>query len=126
MSKLKILIIDDSQSNLFSLEALIDEHLDDVEILQADSGKLALEILQQNTVDVIILDIQMPEMDGFQTAKLIREQENTKNVPIIFITAAYDSDEFEKKKIEIKMMDYLTKPFEPEKLINILNKIAQK
>ena len=121
MSKLKILIVDDSQSNLFSLEALIDEHIDDVQVLQADSGKLALETLQQNTVDVIILDIQMPEMDGFQTAKLIREQENTKNVPIIFITAAYDSDEFQKKGIEIEMMDYLTKPFEPEKLINILN-----
>ena len=121
MSKLKILIVDHSQSNLFSLEALIDEHIDDVQVLQADSGKLALETLQQNTVDVIILDIQMPEMDGFQTAKLIREQENTKNVPIIFITAAYDSDEFQKKGIEIEMMDYLTKPFEPEKLINILN-----
>ncbi len=117
---LKILIVDDSQSNLFSLEALIDENLDDVEVLQANSGKLALETLQQDTVDVIILDIQMPEMDGYQTAQLIREQESTKNVPIIFITAAYDSDEFQKKGIAIEMMDYLTKPFEPEKLINIL------
>lgn len=117
---LKILIVDDSQSNLFSLEALIDENLDDVEVLQANSGKLALEILQQDTVDVIILDIQMPEMDGYQTAQLIREQESTKNVPIIFITAAYDSDEFQKKGIAIEMMDYLTKPFEPEKLIKIL------
>ena len=117
---LKILIVDDSESNLFSLEALIDENLEDVEILQANSGKVALETLQQNTVDVIILDIQMPEMDGYQTAQLIREQESTKNVPIIFITAAYDSDEFQKKGIAIEMMDYLTKPFEPEKLIKIL------
>jgi len=117
---LKILIVDDSQSNLFSLEALIDENLDDVEVLQAMSGKLALEILQKDTVDVIILDIQMPEMDGYQTAQIIREQKSTQNVPIIFITAAYDSDEFQKKGIAIEMMDYLTKPFEPEKLINIL------
>ena len=117
---LKILIVDDSESNLFSLEALIDENLDDVEVLQANSGKLALEILQQDTVDVIILDIQMPEMDGYQTAQFIREQKNTQNVPIIFITAAYDSDEFQKKGIAIEMMDYLTKPFEPEKLISIL------
>jgi CheY-like chemotaxis protein len=120
MSKLKILIVDDSQSNLFSLEALIEEHIDDVEILQAESGKLALETLQQNPVDVIILDIQMPEMDGFQVAKLIREQKSTQNLPIIFITAAYDSDEFQKQGITIEMMEYLTKPFEPEKLINIL------
>jgi len=121
MSKQKILIVDDSQSNLFTLEAVIEEHLDDVEIFQALSGKAALETLQQETVDVIILDIQMPEMDGFQAAKLIRQQKSTQNVPIIFITAAYDSDEFQKQGIDIEMMDYLTKPFEPEKLIDILN-----
>jgi CheY-like chemotaxis protein len=120
MSKLNILIVDDSQSNLFSLEALIDEHLDDMEIIPAESGKLALEILQKNPIDVVILDIQMPEMDGFQVAQIIREQKSTQNLPIIFITAAYDSDEFQQKGIAIEMMDYLTKPFEPEKLINIL------
>ncbi len=115
----KILIVDDSQSNLFSLESLITEDID-TEIIKAESGQMALQILQQQQVDLVILDVQMPEMDGFETAQLIRSQENTQHLPILFITAAYDTEEFQQKGFSIENMDYLTKPFNPEKLISII------
>ncbi len=115
----KILIVDDSQNNLFSLEALITEEID-AQMFEALSGHAALEILQKEAVDLVILDVQMPNLDGFETAIQIRALDNNKETPIIFITAAYDSAEFKAKGFSIEKMDYFTKPFDPEKLISVI------
>ena len=82
-NKIKILIVDDNKNNLFSLESLIKEQLD-IDIIQADSGKLALQILQQQMVDLILLDVQMPNLDGFETAKLIQDRKKHKIFPLFF------------------------------------------
>ncbi|MCK5717873.1 MAG: response regulator [Thiomargarita sp.] len=119
MSQPKILIVDDSQSNLFSLEALITEDIE-VQIIEALSGQIALDVLEKEAVDLILLDVQMPEMDGFKTAKKMRELVNSKNTPIVFITAAYNSAEFEAEGFSITKMDYFTKPFDPDKLITLI------
>ncbi|MGF1533118.1 MAG: sensor histidine kinase [Bernardetiaceae bacterium] len=115
MPEYKILIVDDVPSNLFTLKVLLEEHFD-ADILEGNSGFEALEILMKSTVDLIILDIQMPEMDGFQTAKLIRSRRKTKNIPIVFLTAAYKSEDFRQKGLSLGATDYLTKPIDDYQL----------
>ncbi|MCC5943611.1 MAG: response regulator [Bernardetiaceae bacterium] len=115
-----ILIVDDVPSNLFTLRALLEERFD-IDIVEANSGFEALETLMREPVDLIILDIQMPEMDGFQTAKLIRSRKKTKNIPIVFLTAAYKSEEFKDKGFSLGATDYLTKPIDDYQLTNRIN-----
>jgi len=119
--QMKILMVDDHQNNLFSLQALIKESLDaPVQILKAESGTSALKILEQEQVDLILLDVEMPGMNGFETAQSIRSRKETEKTPIVFITAAYDLEQFQQKSIAIENMDYLTKPFDPDKFIRIV------
>jgi CheY-like chemotaxis protein len=113
-----ILIVDDNRNNLFTLHTLIEEHLDDVGIVEADSGMHALEILLQDKIDLILLDVQMPEMDGFETAQMVRSRKKTQHIPIVFLTAAYKSEEFRQKGFSIGAADYLTKPIDAPQLIN--------
>jgi signal transduction histidine kinase len=112
-----ILIVDDNENNLFTLRSLIKEYIN-VEIVQAQSGEDALKILMKQGVDLIILDVQMPEMDGFETAAIIRTRPKNQHIPIVFLTAAYKTDEFQKKGFEIGAVDYLTKPIDAPQLIN--------
>ena len=81
----KCLLVDDVEENLLVLSALL--RRDDVEILQARSGAEALELLLVHEVALALLDVQMPEMDGFELAELMRGSDRTRNVPIIFVTA---------------------------------------
>jgi PAS domain S-box-containing protein len=114
----RVLIVDDNENNLYSLRALINRHMD-VEVLQALSGQAALDTALNNPrIDLIILDIQMPEMDGFQTASMLKVRQKTKDIPIIFLTAAYKTDEFQKKGYAVGAADYLLKPIDDNQLIN--------
>lgn len=113
-----ILIVDDNKNNLFTLNTLICEHISQVNVLEADSGEAALSVLMKNSVDLIILDIQMPGMDGFETATFIRSAKKTANIPIVFLTAAYKSEDFKEKGFAVGAADYLTKPIDTPQLIN--------
>ncbi|MCG6900167.1 MAG: response regulator [Gammaproteobacteria bacterium] len=114
----RILIVDDNRNNLFSLRALIEKHMG-VEVLEADSGQAALDIALKNPrIDLIVLDVQMPEMDGFQTASMLKVRQKTRDIPIIFLTAAYKTDEFQQKGYEVGAADYLLKPIDDNQLIN--------
>jgi CheY-like chemotaxis protein len=115
---LKILIVDDNPNNLLSLHGLLEEYLSNVHIIEADSGIGALSILMKESVDLIFLDIQMPKMDGFETAKMIQSRQKMRHVPIVFLTAAYKSAEFQKKGLELGATDYLTKPINTTDLIS--------
>jgi PAS domain S-box-containing protein len=114
----RILIVDDNENNLFTLRALINRHMD-VEVLEASSGKAALDIaLRDPRIDLIVLDVQMPEMDGFQTATMLKVRQKTRDIPIIFLTAAYKTDEFQQKGYDVGAADYLLKPIDDNQLIN--------
>jgi len=110
--QVKILIVDDREENLFAMEALLESP--DLFIITARSGNEALGILLEQEVALILLDVQMPGMNGFETAELIRGSSRTKHIPIIFVTAISK----EKKNIfqgyESGAVDYLFKPIEPE------------
>ncbi len=117
-SGFKLLIVDDNAHNLFSLRTLIESHTD-VETLEAMSGQEAIDLtLRHPDIDLIILDVQMPEMDGFQTASLLKMRKRTRDIPIIFLTAAFKSEEFQQRGYAIGAVDYLLKPIEDNQLIN--------
>ena len=117
LNPITVLIVDDNDKNIFTLDSLIKEYLD-VHILKANSGIAALRLTIQESVDLILLDVQMPEMDGFETAKIIRSRKMTQHIPIVFLTAAYKADEFQQKGFAIGAADYLTKPINTSQLIS--------
>jgi len=116
-NSINVLIVDDNKNNLFTLHTLIEEYLD-VHILEADCGVGALKVLTKTKIDLIILDVQMPNMDGFETAQAIRSRKKTQHIPIVFLTAAYKAEEFQQRGFAIGAVDYLTKPIDPHQLIS--------
>ena len=117
-SGFKLLAVDDNEHNLFALRALVQEHMD-VEILEARGGAEALEIAQaQPDIDLIILDVQMPEVDGFETAQMLKLRKKTRDIPIIFLTAAFKTEEFQRKGYDVGAVDYLLKPIDDNQFLN--------
>jgi PAS domain S-box-containing protein len=117
-SGFKLLAVDDNEHNLFTLRALVQEHMD-VEILEARGGAEALEIAQANPdIDLIILDVQMPEVDGFETAQMLKLRKKTRDIPIIFLTAAFKTGEFQRKGYAVGAVDYLLKPIDDNQFLN--------
>ena len=115
--KFVILIVDDNINNRVTLRALL-QSLPDCEILEADSGEVALAQTIEHRIHLILLDVQMPIMDGFETADHLQMTERTRHIPIIFITAVFKSDEFAKHGYQIGAVDYLTKPIDDNLLLN--------
>jgi two-component system sensor histidine kinase/response regulator len=107
----KILIVDDLEQNLRSLEALL--RGDDVQILQARSGREALELLLVHDVALALLDVQMPDMDGFELAELLRGSLRTRDVPLIFVTAGARDQLRVFQGYDAGAVDFLYKPIEP-------------
>ncbi|XOF32850.1 MAG: diguanylate cyclase [Candidatus Electrothrix sp. YB6] len=114
--RVKVLIVDDKPNNLVALETSLSGVLSgiDAEFIKATSGNNALVELLRHEFALAILDVQMPEMDGYELAQLIRNRKQTANLPIIFLSAIY-SDEFHIfKGYESGAVDFITKPFNPE------------
>jgi diguanylate cyclase (GGDEF)-like protein len=120
----KILLVDDSPTNLRLLGEILSS---DYDILVAASGKIALEIVQNLELpDLILLDVKMPEMDGYTTCQLLKEGNNTRNIPIIFITAV-EGSHAETKGFELGAVDYITKPYStPVVLARVRTHVALK
>jgi signal transduction histidine kinase len=112
----KCLLVDDLEENLLALSALL--RRDDVEVLQARSGNDALELLLVHDVALAIIDVQMPGMDGFELAELMRGSERTRHVPIILVTAGVRDQHRLFQGYDIGAVDFLYKPIEPRILAN--------
>jgi PAS domain S-box-containing protein len=108
----RILLVDDRPENLLALEAILEPlgH----ELVRAESGPEALRVLLRGDCAVILLDVQMPGMNGFETAELIKQRERTKNIPIIFLTAISKEENYVFKGYEVGAVDYMFKPLHPE------------
>lgn len=109
-----VLLVDDREDNLMALEAAL-EPLGYV-LVTARSGAEALRVLLDTDVSAIVLDVQMPDMDGFETAALLKSREATRTIPVLFLTAAGLSLEHELRGYEVGGSDYICKPFEPRVL----------
>ncbi len=107
-----ILIVDDVPANLMAMEAVLKPL--GQRVVSARSGQEALRALLDEEFAVILLDVTMPEMDGFETAQIIRDRNKTRSVPIIFLTAMHGNDQFILRAYERGAVDYLIKPFDPD------------
>ena len=111
MEKPKILIVDDKLENLVALEKVLDVF--DVEFIRSASGNEALVMTLIYDFALAIVDIQMPEMDGYETVELMRQEEKTKLLPVIFVSAIYTEDFHIVKGIETGAVDFIPKPIVP-------------
>jgi len=108
----KILLVDDRWENLLATEKVLKPlH---AQIFKAASGNEALSLVLRHDFAIVLLDVQMPEMDGFETAVLMQEHESMAGVPIIFVTAISKEDRYASKAAEIGAVDYIFKPINPD------------
>ncbi len=123
----EILLVDDRAENLLALEAIL-EPLGQ-KLVRAHSGDEALRLLLTHDFAVILLDVQMPGIDGFETARLIKSRERTRYIPIIFLTAISKDEEYVFEGYSVGAVDYMTKPFKPDILrskVNVFVDLYQK
>jgi signal transduction histidine kinase len=106
----KFLLVDDVEENLHALEAVL--RRDDVQLFKATSGRDALALMNEHDFALSILDVQMPEMDGFELAERMRSMERTRRIPIIFVTAGGRDSEFRFQGYEAGAVDFLFKPLD--------------
>src|SRR5262249_5362828 len=109
--KPNLLVVDDTPVNLMTLEAVLS---DENNLVLARSGPEAIAMMEKRKdIDLVLMDVQMPHMDGFETAARIKQIDGCADVPIIFITAVYSEDAFVKRGYEVGGVDYFSKPFDP-------------
>lgn len=105
---MKVLIVDDDPKAMaFARARLMKEEL---EVLCVDGGKNALEAVRQNRPDLVLLDVEMPDMSGFEVCRMLKEDIELSSIPIIFLTAA-DDNESRIRGLDLGAVDYVTKPF---------------
>jgi len=118
----RILVVDDTPDNLFLMNGLLEDRF---EVQEAESGRAALEvIMSDNPPDMVLLDIMMPDMDGYEVLRRIRQHPPTANIPVIFLTALAAPQD-ERLGLELGAIDYLTKPVDPEQVVQRIEANAQ-
>ena len=114
----KVLIVDDDVRNVFALTSVLESQ--GIETIFAENGRAGLEILEQNPdVDLVLMDVMMPEMDGYETTRAVRALPEHRNLPIISLTAKAMAGDRE-KSIESGASDYITKPIDPDRLVSLM------
>ncbi|GAP97629.1 response regulator [Leptolyngbya sp. NIES-2104] len=114
----KVLIVDDDVRNIFALTSLLERH--QMEVLYAENGREGIEALKANPdINAVLMDIMMPEMDGYETTRSVRQQQQFRSLPIIALTAKAMQGDRE-KCIEAGASDYITKPVDTEQLLSLL------
>ncbi len=118
-SKYKVLVAEDNKVN----QLVISKHLDSLNLpyVLADNGQDALEKLQQHNVDLVVMDLQMPVMDGFTASSEIKSHDQLRHIPIVILSASVGEDE-KQKASELAIYDYIEKPFKQQELVTVLNK----
>jgi len=122
-----VLLVDDREDNLYALEAVLSSP--NYNLIKAQSGDQALRYLLDHRPAVILMDVQMPDLDGFETAGIIKRNERTRDIPIIFITAIDKDEHYVHKGYDYGAVDYLYKPYDPHILkskVAVFAELAQK
>jgi CheY-like chemotaxis protein len=118
----RILVCDDDPVILRLLQVNLE--LEGYEVLLAHHGEKAIEIAVDEHPDLVILDIMMPRMDGYQTCQMIKSQDETRDIPVVFLSAKAQQSDIEKGK-SFGVDDYLTKPFDPSDLIAVVDRLVR-
>lgn len=112
LGRATVLTVDDNEANLLALEAVLHDQYD---VLRAHSGAEAISIVKERSdIDVVILDVHMPELDGFETARRIKRIAGAEDIPIVFVTAVYKEDPHVRSGYQAGGIDYFGKPFDPD------------
>ena len=117
----RILICDDDPVILRLLQVNLE--LEGYDVLLAHHGEEAIELTTAEHPDLVILDIMMPKLDGYQTCERLKQVEATKNIPVIFLSAKAQASDIERGK-EYGVAEYLTKPFDPNELIDVVDRVV--
>jgi len=120
----RVIVVDDVKQNRYLLQKLLEGYNYTVET--AKDGVEALEIARKKLPDMIITDVLMPKMDGFQLCRELKRDEGLKGIPVIFYSSTYTDKESEKLALDIGAVEYIVKPLEPDVLVNIIDKIWDK
>ena len=110
---INVLLVDDKKENIYSLQTLL-EGLGEITFLHATSGKEALKISLKEDIALILLDVQMPEMDGYEVAHILKQNKSTENIPVIFVTAINQDASYIMEGYSKGAFDYLFKPLNPD------------
>jgi CheY-like chemotaxis protein len=124
--KSRLLIVDDRPENLVVLGALLGTKYD---LVKAHSGQEALDLLKTHAVDVILMDIEMPGLDGYAATRIIKQSPDLQHIPVILISGVFTEDPYVKKGYESGAVDFFTKPFDPMLLkikVGIYASLSQK
>ena len=113
----KVLIVDDKPQNLYVLEKLLAQ-LEEVQVFKANSGAEALELTLEHDFCLAIVDIQMPEIDGYELVELLRGNPTTASLPVIFVSAIFSDEYHHRKGYDAGAVDFMSKPFVPEILLS--------
>lgn len=116
MKNFTILLIDDIPSNIHALELIIKENFQNLTIITAQSAHQAIRKIMEHDVDLILSDVQMPEISGYELVAYLHAIEQTKHIPIVLITGIYNSDENIKKGYNVGAVEYIAKPIDDELL----------
>lgn len=121
MPDARILVCDDDPVILRLLQVNLE--LEGYEVLMAHNGEEALDIARDQSPDLIILDVMMPRMDGYQTVEALKADEHTRGIPVVFLSAKAQQADIE-KGLDYGVEDYLTKPFDPTELLEVVQRIV--
>jgi DNA-binding response OmpR family regulator len=121
MAAKRILICDDDPVILRLLQVNLE--LEGFEVISAHNGEEALALATEHLPDLVILDIMMPRLDGYQTCEALKAQDSTKDIPVVFVSAKAQESDVEKGK-SYGVADYLTKPFDPSELLEVVEKLT--
>lgn len=116
-----VLVCDDDPVILRLLEVNLE--LEGYDVLSAHHGEEAVSLAQSKHPDLVILDIMMPRLDGYETAERLKADEGTKDIPIIFLSAKAQLSDIEKGR-EYGVEEYLTKPFDPSRLLEVVERLV--
>lgn len=122
---IKIMIVDDDPAQIFTVEKILEEVEGKYKVISANSGMDCLQLLKNNEIpDIILLDIMMPEMSGWETLDRLKENKDWRDIPIVFLTAR--TDKVAENAGRFLGEDYIEKPYEPEDLMRRIDKVLGK
>jgi CheY-like chemotaxis protein len=114
----KVLLVDDDVRNIFAMTSILEQH--QMEVLSAENGQTAIDLLARTPdVDIVLMDIMMPDMDGYETLRMIRKDSRFRSLPMIAVTAKAMKGDRE-KCLEAGAWDYLSKPVDSEHMLSVL------
>ncbi len=125
MAKKRIMIVDDSPDVIYAIKNGLESLDSNFEVIGAESGKKCIQLLRENKIpDLILLDIMMPELSGWETFNKLKEKAEWKNIPVVFLTAR--TDDIAERAGRFLGEDYIEKPFQTEDLKKRIDKILQR